>query len=185
MMNIVVLSGSPRKNGNTQLLVEAFAEGAAQAGHQLTHFDTAAMNIGPCLACYHCRREKTAGVCARKDDMEQIYAALVQAQVLVLATPLYYFGFSAQLKAAIDRFFSIEGLKRTGDSKGGVTRMALLAVCGDDEEAMSGLTENYRHIYSYLGIENMGEVLAAGVYEKGDIAGHAALEQARKLGEAL
>lgn len=186
-MNIVVLSGSPRKNGNTHTLVQAFMQGAEQAGHQAQHFDTATMSINPCKACTYCRQEKTLGMCVQKDDMTQIYTALKQAQAIILATPLYYFGFAAQLKLAIDRFFSIDGLKRRPDSVGGVTKLGLLAVCGDGEEdnPMSGLVGNYRHICNYLGIENMGEVLAHGVYDKGEIAGHPALHQARELAQSL
>lgn len=179
-MNIVVLSGSPRKGGNTHQLVAAFTQAAEQAGHQTRHFDTAAMKIGPCLACEYCRREATRGRCAQKDDMARIYDALEQAQVIVLATPLYYFGFSAQIKSAIDRFFAIP--KPLMAQK----QMALLAVCGDDYmEAMSALVENYRHIHTYLGTENIGEILVANVYNKGDIAGHPALEQARQLASSL
>lgn len=186
-MKIVILSGSPRENGNTRQLVEAFAAGAAEAGHETAHFFTAAMNIGPCLACYHCRHEPHIGQCSQEDDMWQIYAALAQARVVVLATPLYYFGFSAQIKLAIDRFFAVnDSLKRKPQSQEGITRMALLAVCGDeDEAAMSGLVENYRNIYTYLGIENAGEILAAGVYDEGDIRGHAALNKARQLAASL
>jgi FMN-dependent NADH-azoreductase len=110
-----------------------------------------------------------------------------ETDVLVLATPLYYFGFSAQIKVAIDRFFAINSsLKRTEKSVSGIRRMILLAVCGDeDEQAMSALVENYRLICAYLGIENAGEVLAAGVYDEGDIKGHAALKAARQLAVSL
>jgi len=175
-MNIVILSGSPRKGGNTQQLAQAFAQGAVVAGHQVEHFDTAAMNIAPCAACYHCRQEQTAGGCLVQDDMAQIYQAVNEAELLVLATPLYYFGFSAQIKTAIDRLFAInESLKGSGSVK----RMMLLAVCGDEEvRAMDGLVENYRLICDYLGLENLGEMLAIGVYDKGEIAGHPALQDA-------
>ena len=183
-MKIVILSGSPRKGGNTQQLVQAFVEGVAATEHQAVHFDTASMEIAPCSACYQCR-EKPSRPCRIKDDMTQIYGAMEEAEMLILATPLYYFGFSAQIKAAIDRLFAInESLKRKDKdaSAGGVRSMALLAVCGDDNEAaMSGLVANYRIICSYLGLENAGEILAYGVYDKGDILGHAALEMAHSL----
>ncbi|MCL2496408.1 MAG: flavodoxin family protein [Clostridiales bacterium] len=186
-MKIVILNGSPRQYGNTRQLAAAFDDGAAAAGHEAVHFHTAAMNIGPCLACYHCRQEATIGQCSQKDDMRHIYAALEQSQVVVFATPLYYFGFSAQIKTAIDRFFAVNGsLRRTIYNQGGIARMALLAVCGDENEtAMSGLVENYRQICSYLGIENAGEILATGVYDEGDILGHAALDKAQQLAAFL
>ena len=185
-MKIVILSGSPRKGGNTSQLVRSFMEGAAADGHQAQHFDTAAMRIAPCSACYYCRGE-TPRPCRVDDDMTQIIAAIQEAGALVLATPLYYFGFASQLKTAIDRLFAINSsLKRDEKSTGGVRRMILLAVCGDeDEEAMSGLTANYRLICSYLGIENAGEILATGVNDIGDITGHAALAAARELAASL
>ncbi|MCL1905437.1 MAG: flavodoxin family protein [Clostridiales bacterium] len=183
-MKIVILSGSPRRGGNTHQLVQAFMEGAAAKGHRAVHFDTASMEIAPCSACCYCRGENPRH-CRLEDDMARIYTAMEEAELLVLATPLYYFGFSAQIKAAIDRLFAInESLKRKGKDAGagGVRGMALLAVCGDDEEAaMGGLVENFRIICSYLGMENAGEVLACGVYDKGDIEGHAALQTAREF----
>jgi multimeric flavodoxin WrbA len=185
-MKIVILSGSPRKEGNTQQLVRAFMEGAADAGHQAVHFDTADMHIAPCSSCNYCRSAELPRPCRMADDMAQIHAAINEAEVLVLATPLYYFGFSAQIKTAIDRFFSINAsLKRQDKSAAGVRAMILLAVCADDEAAMGGLVENYRLICAYLGMENAGEILAAGVHNKGDIAGHAALAAARNLAASL
>ena len=186
-MQILILNGSPRAGGNTQRLIQAFSEGAASIWNNVRCFDTAQMEIAPCSACYHCRSAENEGRCRVPDDMTAIHAAMAQADVLVLATPLYYFGFSAQLKKVIDRFFAINGsLKRDENSEGGLKRMVLLAVCGDKEEqAMNGLLENYRLICAYLGIENAGEILATGVYDIGDIEGHAALKKARRLAAEL
>jgi multimeric flavodoxin WrbA len=117
--------------------------------------------------------------------MAQIYAALAEAELLALATPLYYFGFSAQIKAAIDRLFAINASLKNRD-KSTLKSTLLLAVCGDEEAAaMDGLRENYRLICSYLGLKNAGEILASGVYDIGDIAGHPALTAARNLAAAL
>jgi len=186
-MNILILRGSPRPHGNTAQLIRAFTEGAASIWNKTRCLDVTAMKIAPCTACNYCRNEKTLERCCIEDDMGQIYAAMAEADMLVLATPLYYFGFSAQLKTVIDRFFAVNGsLKRDELSKGGIGRMFLLAVCGDDDEsAMGALVENYRLICAYLGIENAGEVLAVGVNDIGDIEGHAALKAARELGESL
>lgn len=179
-MRILALSGSPRSNGNSRLLLQAFGEGAEAAGHQLSLFDAAKLKIGPCLACDHCRQETSLGICAQKDDMQQIYEAWPQADALVLASPLYYFGFAAQIKLAIDRFYAIPGQKEPAKR---LQKLALLAACGDaEEEAMTGLVGNYRLICNYWDLPSAGEILAIGVHEKGAIKNHPSLAQARELG---
>ena len=92
--NIVILSGSPRKDAATDRLTAAFIEGAVGAGNAAACFRVADMNIGGCLGCGHC--VKTHGVCVQKDDMARIIDALWKADVLALASPVYYFGVTAQ-----------------------------------------------------------------------------------------
>ena len=93
MSNIVLLSGSPRKGGNTDRLAAAFIEGAESAGKSVTLFRVADMKIGGCLGCGHCFEEK--GVCVQKDDMVGILNALGKADTIVLASPVYYFSVTA------------------------------------------------------------------------------------------
>jgi len=102
---IVVLNGSPRHNGNTSALIEQFAKGAAEAGHTVTRFDLQSMNIGGCLGC--CKGgTDPASPCVQKDDMNKIYPFYTDADIVVLASPLYYWGISGQLKTAFDRLFA-------------------------------------------------------------------------------
>ena len=103
--NVVVLSGSPRKEGNTSILAAAFVEGARLAGKKVVEFRVADMKIGGCMGCKHCFTEK--GVCIQKDDMNPILEALKTADALVLASPIYYFDMSGQLKISIDRMFAL------------------------------------------------------------------------------
>jgi len=102
-MKIVVITGSPHRHGTSALLADEFIRGAEEAGHSVTSFDAAFMKIGACLGCDKCMM---SGPCCQKDDMEQIINAILQTDMIVFATPLYYYGMSTQLKAVIDRFYS-------------------------------------------------------------------------------
>lgn len=105
MKHIVILSGSPRKNGNTNLLCRQFQQGAEEAGHSVRFIPLPEKRIGFCRACDVCMRN--GGACIQKDDMENILCAFQQADVVVLATPVYFYGVSAQMKACIDRTYPI------------------------------------------------------------------------------
>ena len=100
-MKIVILEGSPNKNGSSNLLAGAFIRGAQEAGHAVEVIDAAHSKIHPCTGCIHCGYE---GPCVQKDDMERIRTQILDADMVVFVTPLYYYGMSAQLKTLIDRF---------------------------------------------------------------------------------
>ena len=103
---VIVLNGSPRAKGNTAELIRAFIEGAESAGHTVTCFDLQKMNIHPCLGC--CGGGKDCNSpCVQKDDMDKIYPIYKDADLVVLASPLYYWTISSQLKAAFDRLFAV------------------------------------------------------------------------------
>ena len=97
--NILIISGSPRRNGNSEMLADEFASGASSAGHQVEKVVLAGKKLGFCTACYACR----GGSCPQQDDAPAIIQKMLQADVLVLATPVYFFTMCAQLKALIDR----------------------------------------------------------------------------------
>ena len=100
-MKIVVLEGSPNRNGSTHILADCFRQGAEEAGHTVELIDVAHADIHPCTGCIHCGYE---GPCVQKDDVEGIRRKILDADMLVFATPLYYYGMSAQLKTMVDRF---------------------------------------------------------------------------------
>ena len=178
-MKVLVLTGSPHAKGTTAALADAFCEGALAAGHQVDRFDTARMDINPCLGCMACRRE--GGSCVRKDDMFQIWPALLEADVVVFVTPIYYFGMTAQLKAVIDRFFAVNGQLR--ESK---KTAYMISVCGDAEDwVMDGLRVHFTNICRYLNWEEGGRLLAEGFYDAAGIKASDWPEQARKLGASL
>ena len=102
--NIVVITGSPHRNGTSALLADKFLEGAQSKGHNVYRFNSAFENINPCQGCNACHRN---GPCVYKDAIEQkLMPELRKADVIVLITPLYYYAMSAQLKTVVDRFYS-------------------------------------------------------------------------------
>ena len=172
---LVVLSGSPRPGGNTDRLAEAFIDGATAAGNRVGIFKVAGLKIGGCRGCGYCFRHK--GACVQKDDMPPILAQLRQADALVLASPVYFFGISAQLKLAVDRFYALleEGM--------GIKRAALLMTCGDDNPgAAAPAVSMFRQICAYQEWEEAGIVIAPLLNKPGDIEGRAELDQAKNLG---
>lgn len=179
-MNILMLSGSPHRRGSTRRLADAFADGAALAGHDVHFFDVGAQPAHPCLGCMHCR--DTADGCVYDDVMREIYPRLLAADLVVLVTPLYYFGICAQLKAVIDRFFAVNGALR---ARQGVQAI-LLAACGDkDDWAMDALRAHFSAICRYLGWQERASLLAVGVYTPDDFADSDYLAEANKLGASL
>lgn len=106
-MDILILNGSPRMNGSTAAMVKAFAEGAKEAGHEVTMIPVGRKKIAGCLGCEYCHT-KGEGRCIQKDDEEEVYKALEHAQMLVLASPIYYYTLSAQLQAALHRTYAIK-----------------------------------------------------------------------------
>ena len=100
-MNITILMGSPNRNGSTHILVDELKKGAEDAGHTCDVIDVCHADIHPCIGCVACGYE---GQCVQKDDVEIIKARLLSSDMVVFATPLYYYGMSAQLKAVVDRF---------------------------------------------------------------------------------
>jgi multimeric flavodoxin WrbA len=176
--HIVVLSGSPRQNGNTALLSEAFVDGAKAAGKQISHFRVAGLKIGGCRGCGHCFKHK--GVCVQKDDMPPILDGLRKADGLVLASPVYFFGVAAQLKLAIDRFYA---LLEEGTA---VKRAALLMTCGAGTDAAAESSVSmFRQICAYQKWEEAGIIVAPRLHTPGEIEGREELKQAKSLGESI
>lgn len=159
-MKITMLTGSPHMGGTSALLAENYVSGAVETGHEVLRFDTGRLEIHPCTGCDHCRGH--GGKCVYSDAMTKISPALLMADRVVLVTPLYYFGMTAQLKSAIDRFYAINGKLRE-DAKS----LELLAVCGDrDEWAMDALLAHCQIVSRYLGWGFLPPLLAYGFYTR-------------------
>ena len=176
-MNILIISGSPRKGGNTELLADAFAKGAAEH-HHVEIVSVRDYKVNPCVGCNACF--KTNGICAQKDDMAIIYEKMNQADMLVIASPVYFYGISAQLKVVIDRFHN--PIRDTFHIK----KMALLLVgAATLPELFDAILTEYNLGLKYFNIEDAGKVLVRGVKDKGDIKGTSFLEDAYQLGISI
>ena len=177
-MNILVITGSPHKKGSSALLADNFISGATEAGHTIFRFDTMFHVTQPCLACNYCRRN--AGKCMQEDDRDLIWDRLVNADMIVLVTPIYYFGMSAQLKKVIDRFYAINEKLRSHPKKA-----VLLATCADDDTAFDALRAHYKALCEYLHWTDEGQVLAELCATREQIEASAYPEQAYTLGKHL
>ena len=178
---IVILNGSPRKNGNTSALVKAFTEGAASAGHSVTTFFLDGMDIHGCKGCFggHSSRECP---CVQRDDMVQIYPAVMDSDVVVLATPLYYWNMSGQLRTAVDRLFALE--EGDGNLLRGHNRASALLMAAEGH-GFEDVLLYYNHLMEHLRWNNLGHVLAGGNGDVGDIEGKPELKKAFELGKSI
>lgn len=179
--NIVILNGSPRQNGNTAALVRAFTRGAEEAGHTVTAFFLSGMEIHGCKGCFGGHSSR-ACPCVQRDDMVRIYPAVRDSNVVVLASPLYYWNLSGQLRTAVDRLFALEeadGNLLRGHDRAGALLMAAEGHGFDDVLAY------YDHLMDHLRWRNLGHVLAGGNCDMGDIAGKPELQQAYELGRSI
>ena len=175
MMNILILSGSPRKGGNTDLLVEAFVKGASQK-HYVEVVSVHDYKVNPCIGCNACFKNE-ANACVQNDDMSLIYEKMSRADMLVIASPVYFYGLSAQLKAVIDRFHN--PIRDTFRLK----KMALLLVgAATLPELFDSILAQYRLCLNFFKLEDAGRVLVRGVKDKGDIRNTDALQEAFHLG---
>ena len=177
-MEILALIGSPRKGGNTEMLADVLLEKALENGHQAKKIHLYDHQIGPCIDCRACKREPWT--CPLPDDMPSIYAAIDTADVIVFATPVYWFGPSGPMKQVFDRmrpYFT----SRTLSGKGAV----LIAPAGDGPAQADLLEMMARRSFASLDVSFLGAVLAKG-YDRGDVLRDTvALEVAASLGASL
>lgn len=160
---IVLLTGSPRKNGNSFVLAEAFSKAAKEMGNSVTCLDAADMEIKGCIACETCYQSGKA--CSFDDDFNKISAVIEEADAVVFCTPLYWYTFPAKLKALIDKFYAFYIGKRGVGSK----ECALMVCCEGEAEPMEGIRFSYRHTVELLEWTPVGEVLIPLVHKLGDI----------------
>lgn len=178
---IVILNGSPRKTGNTSALVKAFTEGAESVGNTVTEFFLDKMDIHGCKGCFGGHSSKECP-CVQKDDMAQIYPAVKECDVVVLASLLYYWTMSGQLRTALDRLFALEegdGNLLRGNGKSSALLMAAEGYGFDDAVLY------YDHLMEHLRWKKLGHVLAGGNMNVGDIKGKAEIRQAYELGKSI
>lgn len=163
-MKIVVITGSPRKNGNSFAMTEAFIKEAEKRGNAVQRFDAAFMKIGGCHACETCY--KTGKACSFDDDFNLIAPALLEADAVVYTMPVYWYSIPSQIKGVIDRVFSfVVGGKNIAGKKCG-----LIACCEEEDvTVMDGVRVPIERSAALLKWNMVGEVLIPGVLNTGDI----------------
>ena len=154
-MKIVILEGSPNQNGSSHMLAEEFAKGAGEAGHEVVSISAAHSRIGPCRGCISCGYD---GPCVQKDDMEHIGLKILEADMLVFVTPLYYYGISAQLKTLIDRFCAINGSIQKKKMKSAL----ISAAWNSADWTFDAITAHYYTLVKYLNLQDQGMILGKG-----------------------
>lgn len=157
-MKITILNGSPRQE-NTAAMVDAFAQGAEEAGHEVEILHVGRMKIAGCLGCEYCHG-KGEGTCIQKDDMVQVIPAYQESDMIVFATPVYYFDMTAQLAAAIQRVYCIGKPTKA-------TKAALLVSSGSPNTGEGAIT-SYKNMLAYMGIEDAGVCALAGEENKSE-----------------
>lgn len=175
-MNIVVISGSPRKGGNTEIMAETFAKGAKESGHEVTIKTLSTLKVAPCTACGYCFT--SGGVCAQKDDMSEILEVIDKADMLVFASPVYWFDISAQLKCAIDRMYA------RGKIGFHHKYVALLLNSGSPGVYDAAIAQ-YKATNSYLKWEDKGIITISGMEKKGSMNNSEKLKEVFEFGKNL
>lgn len=176
-MRVLVLNGSPRPKGNTAQMIAAFKAGAEAAGHQVDVVDVCRKNIHGCLACEYCHT-KGGGQCIQKDDMQEVYDLLKEAEVLVIASPIYYHGLSGQIKCTIDRFYSAAYPEKPAKLK----KVAMFLSSGDNNMYDAAKFSYDGDFVDYLDLEGLGIFTHQG-YDPG--VPFEKLEELRTLGASL
>lgn len=175
---VLVLSSSPRRGGNSDRLCDQFILGAREAGHRAEKVFLRDKKINYCIGCEAC--QGNGGACVQKDDMAEIMAKMLAADVIVMATPVYFYTMAAQMKTLIDRTVC-----RYTDLRD--KELYFIATAANDSQpAMERTIEGFRGFTSCLsGAKEMGIIYGTGAWKAGEIKGHPAMKQAYELGKSL
>lgn len=175
--NILVLTGSPRVGGNSDIMADAFIRGAKAAGHKVNKFEAGLKHINGCKACDACFSKGKA--CVFNDDFNTLAEYIEQADAVVFVTPLYWFSFPSALKAAIDKLYSFD---KTGKEMH--IKESMLLVCGatDDKSDFDGIIKSYELIAKYKEWKDLGSYTVKEVDKKGDILSNHVLDEIEMLG---
>jgi multimeric flavodoxin WrbA len=186
-MKVLGIMGSPRRQSNTEILLDKALEGAREAGAEVEKVLVSKLKISPCLEIYACRKD---GNCAIKDDMQALYEKLLEADHVIFASPMFFYGVTSQAKAVIDRCQALwvrrhvlgMGKEDKRERRGmfisvGATRGAKL---------FDGAVLTVKYFFDAIGVKYSGDLLVRGIDNKGQIREHpAALEDAFRLGQEL
>lgn len=175
---VLILSGSPRKGGNSDLLCDEFMKGALDGGNEVEKINVSAKKVTPCSACYYCKDHN--GKCVYNDDMAEILQKMIDADVLVLASPVYFYSIDAQLKAVIDRTVA-----RWLEVKN--KKFYYIVTMVDEEISSADTTLACMRGYADCveGAEECGVIIGNGVYTAGEIKNSTAMKDAYNMGKSV
>ena len=177
---IVVITGSPRKNGNSFAMTEAFIKAAEEKGHTVTRFDAAMKKVGGCRACETCY--STGKACTFDDDFNTIAPAILEADAIVFTMPVYWYSIPAQIKGVIDRIFSLV----VGGKDIAGKECALITCCEEEDmSVMDGVRIPMERMCALNKWKMVGEVLIPGVLNVGDIDKTDGCKRAAALADAI
>lgn len=177
---IAVITGSPRKNGNSFAMTDAFIKAAEEKGHTVTRFDAALRSVGGCRGCETCY--KTGKACSFDDDFNQIAPVILEADAVIFTMPVYWYTIPAQIKGVIDRMFSfVVGSKDISGKEYGL----ILCCEEDDLSVFDGIRQPMERSAALLKWNLIGEVLVPGVLKVGDIEKTDGCQRAAELAEKI
>jgi multimeric flavodoxin WrbA len=186
-MKVLGIMGSPRRQSNTEILLDKALEGAREAGAEVEKVLVSKLKISPCLEIYACRKD---GNCAIKDDMQLLYEKLLEADHVIFASPIFFYGITSQAKAIIDRCQALWVRRHVlgmGKEDKRVRRGAFISVGATrGKKLFDGAVLTVKYFFDAIGVKYSGDLLVRGIDNKGQIEEHpAALEDAFRLGQEL
>jgi multimeric flavodoxin WrbA len=172
---VLIISGSPRKEGNSETLCEQFAKGAWEAGHTVEMVYLREKKIGFCIACYACKK---TGVCVQKDDMSDILKQMEPADVIVLSTPVYFYQMNGQMKTMIDRTLACYYNQMLAQKE-----FYFIATAAEEKPAMERTMDGLRGLTDCIpGAKVQGTIYGARAWQLGEIKGNPAMQEAYEMG---
>jgi multimeric flavodoxin WrbA len=186
-MKVLGIMGSPRRQSNTEILLDKALEGAREAGAEVEKVLVSKLKIAPCLEIYACRKD---GNCAIKDDMQSLYKKLLEADHVILASPMFFYGVTSQAKAIIDRCQALWVRKHVlgmGKEDKRERRGVFISVGATrGKKLFDGAMLTVKYFFDAIGVKYSGDLLIRGIDNKGQIGEHPeALEDAFRLGQEL
>jgi multimeric flavodoxin WrbA len=186
-MKVLGIMGSPRRKSNTEILLDKALEGAMEAGAEVEKVLVSKLKISPCLEIYACLKD---GNCAIKDDMQLLYKKLLEADHIIFASPMFFYGITSQAKATIDRCQALWARRHVlgmGKNDNRIRRGVFISVgATQGKKLFDGAVLTVKYFFDAIGVKYSGDLLVRGVDKKGQIEEHpAALEDAFRLGQEL
>ena len=186
-MKALGIMGSPRRQSNTEILLNKALEGAREAGAEVENVPVSKLKISPCLEIYACLKD---GNCPIKDDMQLLYEKLLEADHIIFASPIFFYGITSQAKAVVDRCQALWVRKHVlgmgGEDKRERTGVFISVGATRGEKLFDGAVLTVKYFFDAINVEYSGDLLVRGIDDRGQITEHpTALADAFRLGQEL